>query len=654
VAFNPGSIRKPFWQQGSNRRGFLKGMVAGLGLSILHPYFRGVPNARASLPNLLFWVKDIPDQPFNGIGNGNYHSGVEDLLYLMGTHGLKFYRSSQETVFSGPSGMIGKSDVVLIKVNAQWKYRGSTNSDLIRGLIQRILDHPDGFGGEVVIIENGQGQGSLNGDALGWGSYPDNSVHANANDESHSFNYLVNTIFQDPRVSSYLLDQIRTNIIGPNEHADQGYRTFENVSYPCFTTAGNHRVELMEGIWQGNGYNQNLKLINVPVLKIHGGSEITASLKHFYGVLSMADGVDSGRHYTQLGHTCGKMAALVRTPILNIIDAIWVSHASLSGYPAITTFRANQILASQDPVALDYWAAKYILYPKTNLPQHLPTYSGIDQWLTSARNMINDRGGLLDPNSGIVVDQVTKNENEMLTHMISLAHHPDTIGVYRPSNGRFYLRNSNTTGVANIGFNTGLLGDLPIAGDWDGNNVKTIGVYRNGVFYLKTSNAGGAWDLSVAYGLPGDIPLAGDWTGKGYDSIGVYRPSNGRFYLRNSNTMGVGNMAFNYGVPGDIPLAGDWTGKGYDSIGVYRPSNGRFYLRNSNTQGIADITFSFGLTGGIPVVGDWNGDGIDTVGIYLNGTVYLRDSNSNGPADITFYYGIPGDLPIAGDWDGLL
>jgi len=70
----------------------------------------------------------------------------------MGNQGLPFYRSSQETLLSGPSGLIEPNDVVLIKVNAQWKYHGCTNSDLIRGLIQRILDHPDGFNGEVVIF----------------------------------------------------------------------------------------------------------------------------------------------------------------------------------------------------------------------------------------------------------------------------------------------------------------------------------------------------------------------------------------------------------------------------------------------------------------------------------------------------------------------
>jgi hypothetical protein len=99
-----------------------------------------------------------------------------------------------------------------------------------------------------------------------------------------------------------------------------------------------------------------------------------------------------------------------------------VSHLSLSGYPANATFRANQFLASQDPVALDYWAAKYILYPISGNSRHLPTPGGIiDGWLTSARDIINQGGGLSDPASGILVDTVTKNEDEMTPHLFSFS-----------------------------------------------------------------------------------------------------------------------------------------------------------------------------------------------------------------------------------------
>jgi hypothetical protein len=392
------------------RRNFLKLASAGACFSLLPPF---ISRLRAASTNPLYWITDIPNSPFLTRGGGNYHAGVESLLHWMGRSGLKFYRSSQGTIVSGPAGLIDAGDVVLIKVNAQWKYRGCTNSDLIRGLIQRVLDHPDGFHGEVVLLENGQGRGSLNCDTQS--GYSDSLAHANANDETHTFLYLVNQVFRNPRVSSYLLDPIRTVFIPAGDHSTQGYRIFENVSYPCFTTAGGRRVELKEGVWDGREYRQNLKIINVPVLKHHdeGGSEITASLKHVYGIISMDDGLVNFRHYQGLGETCGKMMVSVRAPVLNILDSIWVSHLSLSGYPATTTFRANQILASQDPVALDYWAAKYILYPLDNNLRHHPDFSGIDKWLTESRDIINARGGLSNPDGSIFINRVTKNENEM-------------------------------------------------------------------------------------------------------------------------------------------------------------------------------------------------------------------------------------------------
>jgi hypothetical protein len=404
--------------KGITRRDFFKKVAGG----VFVPYLASFPGLKtkgfsgAAILNDVFLVKNIPDLPFPDPAQANYHVGLDSLLYLMAESGLRFYRSTSGHPLAGPSGLIAPEDIVLIKVNAQWKYRGCTNSDVIRGLVQRIIDHPDGFRGEVVLFENGQGRGSLNCDTSS--SYGDSSVHANANDERHSFLYLVNNLFKDPRVSSFLLDPIGGTFIDSSDHRTNGYRRFENVSYPCFTTAGGHRVELREGVWQGSGFGANLKLINVPVLKHHdtGGSEITASLKHVYGIVSMNDGQSNFRHYSGLGETCGKMMASVATPVLNILDAIWVSYTTLGGYPASSTFRANQLAASQDPVALDYWAAKYILYPIDSNYLHHPDYAGINHWLTQARDTINSRGGLLNVNKGILVDNVTKKETEINIH----------------------------------------------------------------------------------------------------------------------------------------------------------------------------------------------------------------------------------------------
>ena len=397
------------------RREFIK--LGALGIPVLYScHLSDQGGTETNEPSCslasLFWVKNIPAIPYQP-QLPETSSAMKALINLMSEQGLKFYRSIHSGNLLGPRGLINRDDVVLIKVNAQWKYRGCTNSDLTAQLIEAILDHPDGFQGEVVIMENGQGRGSLNCDTDA--AYSDSQVHANAVNEWQSFQYLIDITFNDPRVSGYLLDPIRDVFIDADDHLTDGYRKLDNVSFPCFTTRAGNRIELKEGIWNSGRYQQNLKLINLPVLKHHdtGGSEITASLKHMYGVLSMKDSHAPFRHYQGLGETCGRMISVVRQPVLNIIDAIWVSHNSLAGEPVKATTPVNQILASQDPVALDYWAAKYILFPIDANERHHPDFPGINQWLSDARELINQKGGLYNYSRDLAGESVTQKESEM-------------------------------------------------------------------------------------------------------------------------------------------------------------------------------------------------------------------------------------------------
>lgn len=217
-----------------------------------------------------------------------------------------------------------------------------------------------------------------------------------------------------------------------------------------------------------------------------------------------------------------------------------------------------------------------------------------------------------------------------------------------PSGAAWYLRQSTTTGVADISLSYGLPTDGPIACDWDGNGTDTVGIYRNGAFYLRNSVTSGVADRTIGYGMPGDVPVCGDWDGDGTDTIGIYR--NGAFYLRNSNTTGGADLVVGYGMPGDRPVVGDWDGDGIDTIGIYRGAV--FYLRDVNVSGVADRVVGYGMLGDKPVVGDWNDDRIDTIGIRRGSAFYLRDANSTGVADRTFVYGDSPDAPLTGDWDG--
>jgi len=154
--------------------------------------------------------------------------------------------------------------------------------------------------------------------------------------------------------------------------------------------------------------------------------------------------------------------------------------------------------------------------------------------------------------------------------------------------------------------------------------------------------------------------VAGDWDGDGIDTVGVFRPSTGQWLLTNAhlanNSTPPVNITFNFGQAGDTPLAGDWNNHGIDTVGLYRGSISTFILSNT-FNGTIDVTpFLFGSLGSVGFTGDWNADGTKTAGAFNKniGTMGLNNTNTsgNGVGDIVFSFGQNGDVPLAGDWDG--
>ena len=77
----------------------------------------------------------------------------------------------------------------------------------------------------------------------------------------------------------------------------------------------------------------------------------------------------------------------------------------------------------------------------------------------------------------------------------------------------------------------GQRGDVPVAGDWTGSGRDSIGVFRpsTGRWYLlrepRTSRRASAY-LSFAFGQHGDIPVVGRWSSSsGVVELGVVRPA---------------------------------------------------------------------------------------------------------------------------------
>jgi serine-aspartate repeat-containing protein C/D/E len=123
-------------------------------------------------------------------------------------------------------------------------------------------------------------------------------------------------------------------------------------------------------------------------------------------------------------------------------------------------------------------------------------------------------------------------------------------------------------------------------------------------------------DHTFYYGTSGDIPVAGDWNGDGVWCIGVF---NNGVWILDENGDGRGDATVTFGQAGDIPIVGDWTGDGVDKLGVYR--QGTWILDTNNNRRIdeADRTERLGGSSDKPVVGDWNGDGTDEIGLYRRG-----------------------------------
>ena len=243
--------------------------------------------------------------------------------------------------------------------------------------------------------------------------------------------------------------------------------------------------------------------------------------------------------------------------------------------------------------------------------------------------------------------------------------------MFRPSTSQFFLRNSNTAGNADLTFTLGQAGDIPVAGDWNGDGIDDAGVFRPaaGQFLLRVPGVSFVCNpvchpvftvttITINFGVPGDLPVAGDWNGDGIDTPGVFR--NGQFLLTNgpntNNSSPPVNFTANFGAAGDLPVAGDWNGDGIDSIGVFEPSFGVFLLSNSNTSGAIDFTFVFGAAEDLPLAGDWNGDGVDTIGTFRPSVAqfFLNNINDDFNANLTliFNFGATGDQPIGGDWNG--
>ena len=180
------------------------------------------------------------------------------------------------------------------------------------------------------------------------------------------------------------------------------------------------------------------------------------------------------------------------------------------------------------------------------------------------------------------------------------------VGVYR--NGLWIL-DTNGNGIidsADRQFNFGgLAGDIPVVGDWNGSGTLKAGFFRAGTWILDTSGlmegkpTGQTILVANSYGSAGDIPIVGDWNGNGVSKIGIFRNGfwvldmNGDFIMNDSDPFYV------FGQAGDTPITGDWDGSGVSHPGIIRGNHWFLNYVWNNEEGLlgsagTELAFSFG------------------------------------------------------------
>ncbi|HHL34204.1 MAG TPA: DUF362 domain-containing protein [Desulfobulbaceae bacterium] len=376
-----------------SRRGFIKrAVLAGVLLASGSDASAGMPVRKGTRTTLCTLYRAV---------NGRPDENLAKVIEMMG----------------GVETLIGSDDVVIIKPNAQWWNQGAPNLLALKTFIDAIMSRPGGFFGEVVIAEN------CHRGATPWKSLNSGWAHSfqwnsdiprveNLNDFSNHLKKKYGARFS----TVHWIDVAHggRRVFGPADGSGYVYCdgtggvpliTCENgskgekfrstiMTYPVFSTDKGTIIDFKNGIWKKGAYTgQPLRLINFAAMNHHSTyCGATSAVKNYLGVVDLSGGPDphikgllTGGYYNfhsfpfdkwapgpergMLGKEVGTFMKTIRRADLNITTAEWVGLSSRTDPPVA---RTRAVLACTDSVALDYHAAKYILYPNSRIPVHNP------------------------------------------------------------------------------------------------------------------------------------------------------------------------------------------------------------------------------------------------------------------------------------------
>ena len=227
------------------------------------------------------------------------------------------------------------------------------------------------------------------------------------------------------------------------------------------------------------------------------------------------------------------------------------------------------------------------------------------------------------------------------------------LAIWRPSAANSIWASYSLPSGGGILANLGSTGDIPVAADYDGDEITEPAVFRGatGTWFTSTNPATNYG--ARQWGVAGDIPVQGDYDRDGLVDLAVFRPSTNNWYILRSATSTYQQFAF--GLPGDIPVVEDYDGDGRIDPALFRPSNGLWTALQSGGNLISIYTQMFwGLSTDKPVPADYDGDGKADVAVYRpsEGRWYIfRSSLTTGQSQVVTF-GTAEDNPQPADYDG--
>ena len=286
-----------------------------------------------------------------------------------------------EMRYRGIENIIGIDDVVVINPNGQWPNQGGSNCENIMGLIGLILDRPGGFHGEVFLTECTQTQSYGYWTASGY--EPDRNRPYNFNEMIEYYQSQGYHNVNGYRAWRNIDDPEDWPVIsGPQD--GQGWVRIEwtaprgqlfGFSYPIIESPYSGKmIDLKNGVYD-NGYagQPALKFIKVPNLNNHGSNAqqdyagITSAVKSFLGISEVGGwpGHRSLHQFEALGaYICGLAIGAwinaVRKPDFFLTTAEWVGWGDRISSLATN---AKTVGLCDDPVTLDYYMSKYVMWP---------------------------------------------------------------------------------------------------------------------------------------------------------------------------------------------------------------------------------------------------------------------------------------------------